>query len=164
MSERFTRLFSDAEAKKTKTLCSYSFIRLSTDCPARTESGGCEVSSWLSRFAFEVSSRVGHIMSKIVVLGIDPGIANCGLSVISRSLSTYCLLDSQLVQTTSKVPKADRLLSIYEAAFTLLRDFDCDMMCVEMCFHNKNVSSSQSTGAVIGAVMCAAAAQGVPSG
>ena len=80
-----------------------------------------------------------------VVLGCDPGIANCGLAIVSRSFSTYCLLDSRLVKSTPKVPQSERLLSIYEAAFTLLRDFDCDLVSVEQCFFGKNVSSAQST-------------------
>ena len=97
-----------------------------------------------------------------VVLGCDPGIANCGLAIISRSISTYCLLDSQLVKSTPRLPQSERLLRIYEAAFSLLRDFECDLVAIEKCFHGKNVSSSQSTGAVIGAVMCASAMQHVP--
>lgn len=98
----------------------------------------------------------------MVVLGVDPGIANTGLAVVSRSYSSYCLLDSQLVKSTPKTAKAERLLSIYEAAFILLRDHKCDLVSIEKCFHNRNVSSSQSTGAVIGAVMCAAAMMHVP--
>ena len=52
--------------------------------------------------------------------------------------------------------------SIYEGVFTLLRDFNCDLVAIEKCYHNQNVSSSQSTGAVIGAVMCASAMMHVP--
>ena len=99
-------------------------------------------------------------MSKIVVLGVDPGIQNTGFSIISRS-TEYRLLESRLVRSSPKTPQSERLLAIYESAFALLRDFDCDLVAIEKCFHNKNVSSSQSTGAVIGSVMCAAAGKGV---
>ena len=95
------------------------------------------------------------------VLGVDPGIANTGLVVVARD-SKYRLLSSELVKSTPKVPKAERLLNIYEAVFTLLRDYDVDLVAIEKCYHNRNVSSSQSTGAVIGAVMCASAAMHVP--
>ena len=99
---------------------------------------------------------------KSIVLGVDPGIANTGLAVVSRSLSAYRLLESQLVKSTPNLPKAERLLGIYEQAFILLRDFNCDLVSIEKCYHNRNVSSSQSTGAVIGAVMCASALMHVP--
>ncbi len=97
----------------------------------------------------------------MVVLGVDPGIASTGLAVVSRSLK-YRLLSSELVKSTPKTPKSERLLGIYEGVFTLLRDYDCDLVSIEKCYHNKNVSSSQSTGAVIGAVMCASAMMNVP--
>ena len=100
-------------------------------------------------------------MKGFVCCGVDPGIANTGLSVVSRS-SGYRLLSSELVKSSPKTPKPERLLNIYEAVFTLLRDFDCDLVAIEKCYHNRNVSSSQSTGAVIGAVMCAAAMMHVP--
>ena len=101
-------------------------------------------------------------MSKIIVLGVDPGIANTGLAVVvSRSVSGYALLESHLMKSTPKMAKAERLLSIYEGVFRLLETHDCALVSIERCFHNKNVSSSQSTGAVIGTVMCAAAGKGV---
>ena len=98
----------------------------------------------------------------MVVFGVDPGIANTGLVVVSRSLSAYRLLDSELVKSTPKTPKAERVFGIYEAVARLMRNHECDLVSIEKCYHNKNVSSSQSTGAVIGAVMCAAADLGVP--
>ena len=98
----------------------------------------------------------------MIVLGVDPGIANTGLAVVSRSLSGYQLLASQWVKSTPKAPKAERLLGIYEAVSALLDTHACALVSIEKCFHNKNVSSSQSTGAVIGAVMCTAASLGVP--
>ena len=99
---------------------------------------------------------------KVIVIGVDPGIANTGLAVIEKSVSEYLLLHSELVKSTPKTPQSERLLIIFEACFTLLRDFECDLVSIEKCFHNKNVSSSQSTGAVIGVVMCAAAMKHVP--
>ena len=98
----------------------------------------------------------------MVVLGVDTGIANTGLAVVSRSLSAYRMLGSELVRSTPKTPKAERLLGIYDAVVTLLSKHECALVSIEKCYHNKNVSSSQSTGAVIGAVMCASAMMHVP--
>ena len=98
----------------------------------------------------------------MIVVGVDPGIANTALTIVSKSVSEYLLLHSELVKSTPKTPQSERLLIIFEACFTLLRDFECDLVSIEKCFHGKNVSSSQSTGAVIGVVMCASAMQHVP--
>ena len=100
-------------------------------------------------------------MRKRIVLGVDPGIANTGLSVVCRSAS-YELLSSELVKSKPSVPKAERLLQIHEAVCRLLDLYQCARVNIERCYHNRNVSSSQSTGAVIGVVMVAAAREGVP--
>lgn len=100
-------------------------------------------------------------MRKRIVLGVDPGIANTGLSVVCRSAS-YELLSSELVKSKPSVPKAERLLQIHEAVCRLLDLYQCARMSIERCYHNRNVSSSQSMGAVIGVVMVAAAREGVP--
>ena len=72
------------------------------------------------------------------------------------------MLSSELVKSTPKMPKDERLLGIYEAGTGVLDTYECEFVSVEKCFHNKNVSSSISTGSVIGAVMCASASRGVP--
>ena len=77
-------------------------------------------------------------------------------------MSRYQLLASELEKSTPQLPKAERLLSIYEAVSRLLDTYECALVAIERCYHNKNVSSSQSTGAVIGAAMCASASLGVP--
>ena len=72
------------------------------------------------------------------------------------------MLSSELVKSTPKMVIAERLIGIYEAVFSLIRDFDFDFVSVERVYHNRNVSSSISTGSVIGAVMCASALLHVP--
>ena len=98
----------------------------------------------------------------MICLGVDPGISATGIAVVSRSVSKYEMMASELVKSTPAVPKSERLLGIYEAVFFLLQNHDCDLVAIEKCFHNKNVSSSQSTGAVIGVATVAAAMMGVP--
>lgn len=94
-------------------------------------------------------------------LGIDPGIAHTGLAVVERRLN-YQLLASELVKSSADIPKAERLLKISKAVDALLDTHACELVAVERCYHNKNISSSQSTGAVIGVVMLAAAQRDIP--
>ena len=83
------------------------------------------------------------------------------IGVVWRSISKYQLLASELVKSEAKEAKAERLLGIYDAVSRLLDQYECELVAVEKCYHNKNVSSSQSTAAVIGAVMVAAASKGI---
>ena len=83
-----------------------------------------------------------------VVLGCDPGIANCGLAIMSLGRSRHIACWTvNLVKSTPKVPQSERLLlSIYEAAFTACYEtLTATLVSVEQCFHGKNVSSAQST-------------------
>lgn len=91
------------------------------------------------------------------ILGIDPGIAHTGLGVVALEKHRYTLKKTLLVKSTPKHPESERLLKIYEAIYSTLDELDIDAMAIERVFHNQNVSSSISTGKVIGAALTAAA-------
>ena len=89
-------------------------------------------------------------------LGVDPGIANTGVCVVSRLRRGYCLVASELIKTSRETGAADRLFCIYRAVARLISENRVDVVAVERVFHNKNISSSITTGMVIGAVSVAA--------
>ena len=97
----------------------------------------------------------------MITLGVDPGIANTGIAVVARSMGGYRLIGSKLIISTPELAKAERLYLIYSTVKQLLNSYGCSFVSIEKCYHNKNVSSSQSTAYVIGAVMCASAAMDV---
>ena len=97
------------------------------------------------------------------VLGIDPGIANTGLAIVSLAKAKYRLLHAERVKTSPEKDDAVRLLEIFEAVADLSRQFDLNSIAIERVFHNQNVSSSITTGKVIGAVEVAAALRGIPT-
>ena len=97
----------------------------------------------------------------MITLGIDPGLANTGIAVVARLVGGYALLGSELITSTPEQAKAERLFRIYFAVKQLLNLHRCTLVSIEKCYHNKNVSSSQSTAQVIGGVMCASVAMGV---
>ena len=88
----------------------------------------------------------------MTVLGIDPGIANTGLAVVSHDTGSYRLIASRLVCSSPRERQPERLLHIYNHVFGLLNEFAVDIAAVERVFHNRNVSSSISTATAIGAV------------
>ena len=95
------------------------------------------------------------------VLGIDPGIANCGWAVVVKSSRGYQLVAEGLIQTDSNSPTGQRLLTIYQTLTDVVLTDSPDTIAIERCFHNRNVSSSQSTGAVIGVVQLVGAQIGI---
>lgn len=100
----------------------------------------------------------------MLILGIDPGIANTGLAVVTLQKYTYRLKHSELVTTSPKRPDGWRLLDISEAVNELLdtKGLDFDAVAIERIYHNQNVSSSIKTAKAIGACMVAAAHNNIP--
>ena len=80
------------------------------------------------------------------ILGIDPGLANCGWSVVVRNRSgKYVLMDSGCIVTTSSTGESERLLYIYKQITELLHVHVPNCVAIERVFHNRNVSSSLTT-------------------
>ena len=96
-------------------------------------------------------------------LGLDPGIANTGWAVVMKTARGYRLVaDGNLIKTDASQSTGDRLLAIYQHISEVVATQLPDRIAVEKCYHNRNVSSSQSTGAVIGVVHLIGAQCGIP--
>ena len=95
-------------------------------------------------------------------LGIDPGIGNCGWSVVARGVSKYRLIASGYIQTFAGAAEGSRLASIYGGVCQILTEHAPGVVCIEAVFFNKNVSSCVSTAGVIAVVELAAAHADLP--
>ena len=96
------------------------------------------------------------------VLGCDPGIGNTGLAVVGSDGFKFSLGDVGIVTTDARLADKDRLYVIHDTVCSLLRDTvpTPSLVAIEKVFHNKNISSSITTGKVIGVVSLAAAQHG----
>ena len=101
----------------------------------------------------------------ITILGIDPGIANCGYAVVARNPRrgpAFCLRDIGCIVTPSSSDEASRLLTIYQKITEIIGAHHPNILAIERVFHNKNISSSLSVAKAIGVVQLAAAQAGIP--
>ena len=96
------------------------------------------------------------------VLGIDPGIANTGIAVVSMEGAAFALQHSELIKTKPSQSTGERLGNIARSIYEVLDAHD-DITCVaiEMIFHNKNITSSLSTAKVIGIAELVSAKRGL---
>ena len=101
-------------------------------------------------------------MKSYQCLGVDPGLANTGIAVVSVERGGYRLLSHRLVKTRASLATGDRLSLIASAVLEMLDVTPVSLVAVERVFHNKNVSSSISTGKVIGVCELVAHDFGVP--
>ena len=101
-------------------------------------------------------------MHSKIVLGIDPGIANAGWALLERHPTTYELIECGLISTPSKTQLGKRLKTHFLKIQYLLDTHRPDLVAIEAVYHNRNISSSISTGQVIGIVELASEMQDIP--
>lgn len=102
-----------------------------------------------------------HETKEPSVLGIDPGLANTGYAVVLRSRNqTFTITASGCIRTEPPATEPARLLHIYEQIGELIDAHVPNLVAIERVFHNKNISSSLSTAAVIGAIEMRAEQEG----
>lgn len=83
-------------------------------------------------------------------LGIDPGLANCGWAIVQRGPATYKLIELGCIVTATGRTYGYRLARIADVVSSLLKEHQPDCMAIEAVYFNKNVSSNQTTAAVVG--------------
>lgn len=96
------------------------------------------------------------------VMGVDPGLTRCGLSLIESGRGRQIIaLDVDVVRTSSDAPLEQRLLAINDAVEHWLDTHRPDVMAVERVFSQQNVSTVMGTAQAGGVVALAAAKRGI---
>jgi len=93
----------------------------------------------------------------MIVLGIDPGIANTGYGFIKAESSTLTLLDFGCIQTSPKDESTHRLKAIYDELIQLAGEYQPEFFALEDLFFSKNVSSAFAVGEARGVIKLVAA-------
>jgi crossover junction endodeoxyribonuclease RuvC len=96
------------------------------------------------------------------VMGVDPGLTRCGLSVVESGRGRQVIaLDVDVVRTPSDTPLSKRLLTISDAVEHWLDTHHPDVMAIERVFSRLNVSTVMGTAQAGGVIALAAARRGV---
>ncbi|OBF02976.1 crossover junction endodeoxyribonuclease RuvC [Mycobacterium sp. ACS4054] len=96
------------------------------------------------------------------VLGVDPGLTRCGLSVVESGRGrSVVALDVDVVRTPSDAPLAKRLLAISDAVEHWLATHQPDVVAIERVFSQLNVTTVMGTAQAGGVVALAAAKRGI---
>jgi crossover junction endodeoxyribonuclease RuvC len=98
----------------------------------------------------------------MVVLGIDPGLANTGFGVVLRRSGRLAALDGGVIETRAGVPAERRLSLLYQRVYDLLIEHEPDAIALEALYFGQNVATAFAVGQARGAVMVAAGEHGVP--
>jgi crossover junction endodeoxyribonuclease RuvC len=98
----------------------------------------------------------------MVVLGIDPGLANTGFGVVLRRSGRLAALDGGVIETRAGVPAERRLSLLYQRVHGLLVEHEPDAIALEALYFGQNIATAFAVGQARGAVMVAAGERGVP--
>jgi crossover junction endodeoxyribonuclease RuvC len=98
----------------------------------------------------------------MIVLGIDPGLANTGYGVVALRDGRLAALDGGVIETSAGSPRERRLADIHERVDALISTHEADSVALEELYFGQNVRTAFAVGHARGVVMLAAGQHGLP--
>jgi crossover junction endodeoxyribonuclease RuvC len=106
-------------------------------------------------FVFLLYDHLGKGGVRLVIMGIDPGLATLGYGIVSYDGNRVTPLDYGVITTPAKVPLPRRLVMLYEGIEELVRQNAPDDIALEELFFSKNVTTGIQVGHARGAAIVA---------
>jgi len=97
----------------------------------------------------------------MIVLGVDPGVANTGYGVVARRADRLVALDGGVIRTPSGAAHERRLADIHARLDELIGRYEPDAMALEELYFGQNARTAFAVGHARGAAMLAAGQRGV---
>jgi crossover junction endodeoxyribonuclease RuvC len=97
----------------------------------------------------------------MVVLGIDPGLANCGYGVVARRGHRLIATDGGVIATPAGLAPERRLSILHDRLAVLLDEHRPDAVALEGLYFGQNVRTAFAVGQARGVVLLAAGQRGV---
>ena len=100
----------------------------------------------------------------MIVLGVDPGLANTGYGVLAtgaRVPGGLAALDGGVIETPAALPIERRLARLHEALEALLDEHRPDALALEELYFGANARSAFAVGQARGVVLLAAGRRGL---
>jgi crossover junction endodeoxyribonuclease RuvC len=100
---------------------------------------------------------------KMRILGIDPGFAITGYSIIDYSGNKFKLITSGAVTTKAGEPFPLRLTKIYDELTLIINEYKPDNVVVEELFFNQNVKTAINVAQARGVVLLLGCKNNLPT-
>lgn len=98
----------------------------------------------------------------MIVLGIDPGLANTGYGVVQRVGGRLRALDGGVIETAPQLALERRLASLHAQLAQLVEQHRCEAVALEALYFGANAQSAFAVGQARGVCMLAAGQAGLP--
>lgn len=89
----------------------------------------------------------------MTVLGIDPGLGFTGYGLIKKSGSRYFHIEHGVIETKKNQEQGERLFTIYDALYNLIKIHKPAFAGVESLYFAKNVSSGLLVSQALGVIL-----------
>lgn len=99
--------------------------------------------------------------TRLIILGIDPGLAIVGWGVIEYQGTRFRTLGYGSVQTPAGMRTEARLKAIYEGVSELIATYHPDVMAVEELFFNTNITTGIRVAEARGVILLSAEEAGI---
>ncbi|MFI5358606.1 MAG: crossover junction endodeoxyribonuclease RuvC [Halanaerobiales bacterium] len=97
----------------------------------------------------------------MLILGIDPGLAIVGYSLVEKKGNRFSVCDYGVIRTPAEATNCQRLMTIFEELSNLIATYQPDEMAVEELFFNKNVKTAIEVGQARGVILLTGAQAGL---
>jgi crossover junction endodeoxyribonuclease RuvC len=97
----------------------------------------------------------------LIILGIDPGTARCGLGVIEKKGNSLKTISYGLIESDKDRPHSERLEVVFVEVSRAIKEHKPDIVAVEKLFFSKNVKTAMSVGEARGVILLCAQLAGV---
>jgi len=95
-------------------------------------------------------------ISRLRVLGIDPGIGRCGWGMIEIQNSKIKMQSCGCIETSPKEEVSQRLKRIHEEILRIIKTYKPDVLAIEELFFNTNAKTAFVVGQARGVILLAA--------
>ncbi|MFH1412424.1 MAG: crossover junction endodeoxyribonuclease RuvC [bacterium] len=99
----------------------------------------------------------------MIILGIDPGIADTGYGVIEKQGNELINIDYGSIKTPAKTDMGKRLDSINKELKKIIKKHKPDLIAIEQLFFCKNVKTALIVGQARGVILLTCEQQKVPT-
>ncbi len=97
----------------------------------------------------------------MIILGIDPGIAIVGYSVIESKGNNLRAIDYGCIKTSADTLLPDRLKIVYDELIKIIKKYKPDELAIEELFFNRNAKSVMKVSQARGIQILAAVNEGL---
>ncbi len=99
-------------------------------------------------------------MSNLRVIGIDPGTITCGYGILERDARKNIIyIDSGTLRLPRNRPLPERLKTLYNGIYELLKEYKPDEAAIEKVFFSLSINAALGLGHARGVVLLALASE-----